>query len=304
MSKVTVRVPGTTANCGPGFDAIGMSCTIYNTLELVLSPEGRTVIEIEGEGSSQIPNDDRNIALQAVKAVLEHHQLTDVGIYIRLTNTIPLARGLGSSAAAIVAGLVAANAVTGNRLSKQTLLEMATSIEGHPDNVAPAIYGGICLSVMHETGTKCLSFLPPHNLGLVVAVPEFTLSTKVSRQVLPKTVPLKDAVFNVSRTALLVGALAKGDLAYLKYALEDRLHQPYRERLVPGMEAVFAAAVSEGALGVTISGAGPSLIAYTTENHQKIGQAMAAAFEKHGSMAAYHVLEIDTVGAEIIEFIA
>ncbi|WP_312517551.1 homoserine kinase [Anaerospora sp.] len=303
MSKVTVRVPGTTANCGPGFDAIGMSCTIYNTMELVLSAEGQTSIAIYGEGSSQIPNDDRNIALQAVKLVLDYHQILDTGIQIRLTNNIPLARGLGSSAAAIVAGLVAANAVTGNRLSKQTLLEMATTIEGHPDNVAPAIYGGICLSVMHAAGTKCLSFLPPDKLGLVVAVPEFTLSTKVSRQVLPKTVPLKDAVFNVSRAALLVGALAKGELSYLKYALEDKLHQPYREKLVPGMEAVFEAAAREGALGVTISGAGPSLIAYTTENHQEIGQAMVDAFEKHGTKAVYHVLEIDTIGAEIIEFI-
>jgi len=303
MSKVTVRVPGTTANCGPGFDAIGMACTIYNNLELALSPEGQTTIEIYGEGNSQIPNDDRNIALQAVKMVLDYHHIQDRGIHICLTNTIPLARGLGSSAAAIVAGLVAANAATGNRLSKQILLDMATTIEGHPDNVAPAIYGGICLSVMHSTGTKCLSFLPPKGLRLVVAVPEFTLSTKVSRQVLPKTVPLKDAVFNVSRSALLVGALAKGELSYMKYALEDKLHQPYRQKLIPGMEAVFEAAEREGALGVTISGAGPSLIAYTTVNDHAIGQAMVAAFENHSSKAAYHVLEIDTVGAEVIELI-
>ncbi len=301
MAQVTVRVPGTTANCGPAFDAVGIACSIYNEIELTLSSFGEPTIHILGQGNGQIPRDDRNIALQAVKMVLERIGWPAQAITLTLTNNIPLARGLGSSAAAIVGGLFAANAATGNRLTNQDLLDMATAMEGHPDNVAPALLGGICLSVTHSSGVQCLTFSPPTELKLIVAVPDFTLSTKISREVLPESVFIKDAVFNISRTALLVGALARGELAYLSYALEDKLHQPYRQKLIPGMEQVFAAAKEQGALGVTISGAGPALMAYATKNADTIGKAMVNAFTHEGKQAVYHVLTIDTIGAKIVK---
>jgi homoserine kinase len=301
MQTVKVRVPGTTANCGPGFDAIGIACTIYNELELTLSHEKEVRIEVYGEGSANIPKDERNIAYQAVKAVMKRVNAEFEGIRMLMRNDIPLARGLGSSAAAIVAGLVAANIATGETLSKQDILEMATAIEGHPDNVAPAILGGINVSVMSGEEVHSIKILPPARLYMVVAVPEFSLSTKAARQVLPKSVSLKDAIFNISRASLLIGAFSKGEFRLLRYALEDKVHQPYREKLIPGMQDVFKAAGQAGALGAAISGAGSCLIAFTENDAPSIGQAMVTAFQRNNIQASYLVLDIDTDGAKIIE---
>ncbi|VBB06157.1 homoserine kinase signature [Lucifera butyrica] len=297
---VKVRVPGTTANCGPGFDSIGMACTIYNELELTLSGRERLSIEVCGEGAGMIPCDEHNIALQAIQAVLTRVGTKERGIVLRMENTIPLARGLGSSAAAIVAGLVAANVATGNQLSREEIFNMATQIEGHPDNVAPALYGGITLSVVEGKNAHCLNFTPPAELKLVVAIPAFGLSTQVARQVLPDAVSLEDAVFNISRAALLIGALTQGKLDFLQYALPDRIHQPYREKLIPGMAAVFQSAIQAGALGAAISGAGPCLVAFTRQNCDTIGEAMVAAFEKHEVVSRYIVMDIDLRGAVVI----
>lgn len=297
---VKVRVPGTTANCGPGFDSVGIACTIYNQMTLTLSGHGSCRIEVSGEGAGVIPVDDRNIAFRAVREVLRRTGRTYPGIRIRMENTVPLARGLGSSAAAIVAGLIAANAAVGNRLSPQEIFDIATRLEGHPDNVAPAIFGGITVSMVQGGTPRCLRFVPPQPLRMVVAVPEFTLSTRAARQVLPKTVSFHDAVFNVSRTALLIGALCQGRYDTLKYALEDRLHQPYRQKLIPGMPDVLAAAMEKGALGAALSGAGPCLIAFTQGNEPAIGEAMIQAFAQHGIKASYLPLNIDTSGAKVL----
>ena len=301
MQTVKVRVPGTSANCGPGFDVIGIACTIYNELELTLTTEPQCFIEVEGEGSSGIPKDDRNIAYQAVMLVLNKVHSNLRGIHLRMKNAIPMARGLGSSAAAIVAGLVAANIATGEQLTKQDILELATSLEGHPDNVAPAIFGGICISAMAGEEVHSLKILPPKKLYLVVAVPEFGLSTKAARQVLPKMLPFKDAVFNVGRASLLVAAISQGEFKLLGHALEDKIHQPYREKLIPGMTEVFDAAVSAGALGAAISGAGSCLVAFAESNLEAIGEAMVSAFLMNGINAQSLVLDIDTQGAKRLE---
>jgi homoserine kinase len=297
---ITVRVPGTTANCGPGFDTIGIACTIYNELSLTLDRQGGFSLAVTGEGADTIPANERNIAYQAVRAVLKKVGRTDPGIAIRMHNAIPLARGLGSSAAAIVGALVAANAATGDALGKDELLAMATALEGHPDNVAPAIYGGITISTIVGGVPRSLRFTPPAPLRLVVAVPEFGLSTRAARQVLPKTVPFADAVFNVSRAALLIGALCQGRFDLLGSAFEDRLHQPYREKLIPGMADVLAAARAQGALGAALSGAGPCLIAFAQQGAASIGDAMVGAFARHGVKAAYRDLGIDGDGAKVI----
>jgi homoserine kinase len=297
---VKVRVPGTTANCGPGFDAVGIACTVYNDLELILSRQGSLAIEIEGEGKGIIPTDERNIVWQVVQTVLNKVGEEYQGIHIKMKNQIPLSRGLGSSAAAIVAGLVAANAATGNTLSSEELLDIATAVEGHPDNVAPAIFGGITTSVMQGNQAHYLRFLPPAKLSMVVAIPDFNLSTHVARQVLPQTVPFNDAVFNISRTALVIGALSQGQFHHLRYALEDKIHQPYREHLIPGMQQVFDIALDKGALGVAISGAGPCLIAFAQEHFEEIGAGMVQTFASNHIKARYLVLDIDTEGAKVI----
>ncbi len=299
--SVKVRVPGTTANCGPGFDAVGIACTIYNDLELVLSDEGNLIIEVEGEGKGLIPIDEKNIVWQVIQKVLVKVGKTYKGIHIKMNNQIPLSRGLGSSAAAIVAGLFAANVATGNTLSKDDLLDMATEIEGHPDNVAPAIFGGITTSVMEGGKAHYLGFVPPKKLSMIVAIPDFNLSTHAARQVLPQAVPFKDAVFNISRTALVIGALCQGEFQHLRYALEDKIHQPYREHLIPGMKDVFDAALGKGALGVALSGAGPCLIAFGQEHCHEIGAGMIEAFANNQIVAKYLVLDIDTEGAKVID---
>lgn len=298
---VKVRVPGTTANCGPGFDTVGIACTIYSELELILSEKGNLTIEIDGEGKGCIPTDENNIIYQAVRTVLDKVGKPYQGIYLKLYNKIPLARGLGSSAAAIVGGLIAANAATGNTLTKEEIFSIATTIEGHPDNVAPAIFGGITISVMQGDQPAYLRFLPEKTLSMVVAIPEFNLSTHRARQVLPDTITMKDAVFNISRVALLIGSLCKGEFHHLQYALEDKVHQPYRQQLIPGMQQVFHAAIAKGAYGAALSGAGPCLIAFTESNCHEIGAAMVQAFADNNVKADSVILTIDAEGAKVIE---
>ena len=301
ITVVKVRVPGTTANCGPGFDAVGIACTIYSELELGLSEKGTLAIEIEGEGKGLIPTDKNNIIYQAVQAVLDRVGKPYQGIYLKLFNKIPLARGLGSSAAAIVGGLIAANAATGNTLTQEEIFCMATAIEGHPDNVAPAIFGGITISVMQGNQPSYLRFMPEKKLKMIVAIPEFNLSTRAARQVLPDTIAIKDAIFNISRVALLIGALCKGEFHHLRYALEDKIHQPYRQELIPGMQQVFNAAIDQGAYGAALSGAGPCLIAFTESNCNEIGAAMIRAFADNSIKSQYVILTIAAEGAKVIE---
>lgn len=299
-NTVKVRVPGTTANCGPGFDAVGIACTLYNDLELTLNDQGGISLAVTGEGAGAIPADGSNVAVKAIQMVLARTGCQRNGIHLKMVNNIPLARGLGSSAAAIVGGLVAANELTGNTLTKEDILNMATAIEGHPDNVAPAIFGGITVSIMDSGNAKYLRLLPPKAFSMVAVIPEFNLSTKAARKVLPDSVPFADAVFNVSRAALLIGALCTGELKLLIHALEDRLHQPYREQLIPGMAQVLAAARQTGALGAALSGAGPCLLAFATDNADEVGKAMVKAFNIHKVPARYQVLSIDEQGAVII----
>ena len=301
MNCVKIAVPATTANCGPGFDAVGMACTLYNEFQLTLNPSGtgRVNIKICGEGDGKLSLNSNNIVVQAILKVASKVGCMKPDVDLAMTNRIPLARGLGSSAAAIVGGVVCANEAFGNPLSLEELLNIASLMEGHPDNVAPALYGGITLSIMEDDRVKSLRFMPPKDLKLIVAVPEFTLATKIARQVLPTKIPFADAVFNVSRTALLVGSLATGDYSFLSSALHDKLHQPYRQQLIKGMQNVFDAAVEAGALGAVISGAGPCLIAYATENEEKIGESMVKAFAKHSVNSYYLKLNIDAQGAHI-----
>lgn len=304
-NSVTVKVPGTSANCGPGFDCLGLAVKIYNELELTLLEENKLVIESHGEGSDLIPVDDKNIVLKSVRLIVDRAGYGDKfkGAIIKMQNQIPMSRGLGSSAAAIVAGLVAANEIVGNPFSRNDILKFATEIEGHPDNVAPAIFGGFTISVVENGQVQTFSFLPKIKLKLIVAVPDFQLSTRTARQVLPKTVPLKDAIFNISRASMLVAALVNGKEKFLSYAFDDALHQPYRKELVPGMSEVFDAAKRSGALGVALSGAGPCLIAFSAANkhiESEIATEMVQTFKRNGVSADALILDLDTRGAFVV----
>ena len=302
VRSVKVRVPGTSANCGPGFDCLGGACTIYNELELTLLEEERLDIEITGDGAENIPVDERNIVWRSIQKLLERAGKAQEykGAVIRMNNGVPLSRGLGSSATAIVGGLKAANECLGNPFTNRDLLQMATEIEGHPDNVAPAIFGGFTISIVRNGKPECFSLMPKLPLKLVVTVPDFFLPTKAARAVLPAEVPMKDAVFNIGRAAMLTAALCKGNKSFLRSVFDDALHQPYRAKLIPGMYDVFKAARAAGALGASMSGAGPCLIAFTVENADAVGMAMRDAFAKNNVKSQYHVFDIDGTGATVI----
>ena len=302
VKSVKVRVPGTSANCGPGFDCLGVACTIYNELELTLLEEERLDIEITGDGAENIPVDERNIVWRSIQKLLERAGKAQdyKGAIIRMDNGVPLSRGLGSSATAIVGGLKAANECLGNPFTNRDLLQMATEIEGHPDNVAPAIFGGFTISIVRNGKPECFSLMPKLPVKLVVTVPDFFLPTKAARAVLPAEVPMKDAVFNIGRAAMLTAALCKGNKSFLRSVFDDALHQPYRAKLIPGMYDVFKAARAAGALGASMSGAGPCLIAFTVENADAVGMAMRDAFAKNNVKSQYHVFDIDGTGATVI----
>lgn len=299
---VKVRVPGTTANCGPGFDTLGIACTIYNDLELTLLEENKLEIEITGEGAENIPRDARNIVWKSIRRVLQRVGVQDQykGARIKMHNGVPLSRGLGSSATAIVGGLKAANEALGNPLSNNALLRIATDIEGHPDNVAPAIFGGFTISTVRDGRPETFRFIPKLPIKMIVAVPDFYLSTKSSREVLPEKLTRQDAIVNIGSAATLIAALMKGSKRFAKRAFDDAIHQPYRASLIPGMYDVFSAAKAAGALGACLSGAGPCLIAFTTDNETAVGEAMVQEFAKHDVVAEYLVLSIDKTGATLI----
>lgn len=304
-NRVVVRVPGTSANCGPGFDCLGVATTIYNYLDLTLLRSSRLTVEASGEGADKIPLGKKNLTWQAIRRLLQEVGRADdfKGAIIRTKNNVPLSRGLGSSSTAIVAGLTAANEILGAPLDKNGLLKLATEIEGHPDNVAPAIFGGFTVSVMSGGDVQTFSFMPRIKLKLIVTVPDFELSTRLARKVLPKNVALKDAIFNVSRASMLVAALVKGREDLLPFAFDDALHQPYRQKLVPGMTEVFTAAREAGALGAAISGAGSCLIAFTAAGsglEQKISAAMTDAFAAHGVKSRALILDVDKRGAKVL----
>ena len=304
-NRVRVRVPGTSANCGPGFDCLGLATTIYNYLDLTLLRGSKVIVESAGEGAENIPRGRKNLTWQAVKKLLQTVRREDEfkGAIIRTKNNVPLSRGLGSSSAAIVGGLVAANEILGSPLNRQELLKLATELEGHPDNVAPAIFGGFTVSVMNRGEVQTFSFLPRIRLKLIVAVPDFELSTRLARKVLPKNISMKDAIFNISRASMLIAALVEGREDLLPLAFDDALHQPYRKKLVPGMSEVFDAAKSAGAFGAAISGAGSCLIAFTsakTHLEEKIADSMVEAFKIHDVNAKALILDVDRHGAQVL----
>jgi homoserine kinase len=302
---VKVLVPATSANLGPGFDTLGVALEIYNIIEMAETGILDVVIEVDGHDALERP--ENNLAYQAAKLLFERLEYEPYGLHIREQIGIPVARGLGSSASAIVGGLVAANALvtrmTGQPgLSQDDLLRMAVQIEGHPDNVTPALVGGFTVSCMAEENLPLyIKFDPPDGLQAVIAIPEVPLPTKRSRGVLPGQVSMKDAVYNLNRASLLVAALAKGRLDLLAVATQDRLHQPYRAALVPGLRSVFQAAMDAGAKGVALSGSGPSVIAFVEAGSaEPVGAAMMGAFQWAGSECAIQVAPLAKEGAVLL----
>lgn len=293
--RVSVRVPATSANLGPGFDALGLALSLHN--EVVASPADRVTVRIEGEGSDRLPRDERNVVARGVRLAFDEAGRPFEGCALSCVNRIPTARGLGSSAAAWVGGLVAGNALLGSPLPRQALLRLAVRAEGHPDNVAAALLGGLTVSCGTDDGALAVTLPVPAELRWIALVPEVSSPTAEARAVLPPSVPRADAVFNVQRVALLLAALQTGQAGPLATAMDDRLHQPYRERLFPWMPRVTAAARAAGAVACVLSGAGPSLLAVVTGDADAVARAMEKALAEAGLGGTASVLSVDVTGA-------
>lgn len=261
MNKITVRVPATTANIGPGFDSMGCALALYNYITCEVLPAGKLVIT----GCPEQYQNEENLAVQGYRAVLSRLGLPNEDLSLNIRAEIPVCRGLGSSAALIAGGAAAANLLHGSPLPPAELLEVTNEIEGHPDNLAPAIYGGLTASLVEDGKPRTVKLPLSPTLRWVAAIPDFELSTHLARAVLPKEVAFVDAVYNASHVAVLVGALGRGDRELIAMALRDRLHQPYREKLIPEYNKVKTVAEQCGAIAFCISGAGPTLLALTDE---------------------------------------
>lgn len=299
MKRVTVKAPATTANLGPGFDTLGLALKLYNTVEIEETGEG-LVVECEGVCSASIPRDETNIVYRAAEMVFGQVGYSPRGLRVRLVNEIPAARGLGSSAAAIVGGAVAANVLSGSRLGEREMLQICAGLEGHPDNAVPALVGGFVVTTVTSAGMVEYVKVPPSpSIRAVAAIPDFELKTADARRVLPSHFDFHDVVYNVGHAAFFVGAFITGNFSSLRFAMEDRLHQPYRESLIPGMRRVFDAAMSQGAQSVSISGSGPTLIAFVNSRDAEIGEAMKTAWASEGIGCEVKLLELDTRGVVV-----
>ena len=295
---IRVQVPASSGNIGPGFDVLGMALSFGNELKVRVlnSRPGPPLIRVFGEGQRSLPRNNRNVIYKAATAVSRRLKRPLPRMEILCLNRIPLARGLGSSAAAVLSGILAANRLFGNKLSSSEILTIATQFEGHPDNVAPALLGGIQASAQVR-GRIVTNPLPVPDLDVVVAIPGFELSTKKARAVLPRKISMKDAVSNLSCVSLLPKAF-RGEFGLLKDLLNDRYHEPYRSKLIPGFHDVKRASLKAGALGMTLSGAGPTLLSFVKRSKvSKVASAMHRAFQKKGVQSHIMQLKIEPKGA-------
>ena len=295
--RVHVRVPATSANLGPGFDALGLALALYN--EVTAAEADSVSVRVEGEGAGRLPPNGHNVVARGVRQAYEAAGRPFQGVALTCVNRVPPARGLGSSAAAWVGGLVAGNVLLGSPLDHQALLALAARAEGHPDNVAAALLGGLTVAYGGADGARALSLPVPPGLRFIVLVPEVSMPTAEARAILPQSVPRADAVFNVQRVALLLASLQAGRVDLLPAALEDRLHEPYRLRLFPWMTAVTTAARAAGALGCVLSGAGPSLLAVAPGDAEAaaVSRAMEQTLDRAGVKGTARSLAVDTQGA-------
>lgn len=296
MKKVRVKVPASTTNLGPGFDCLGLALKLYNVVEIEKIPGSKVIIEIEGEGEVDLPKDKRNIIFPALEAVFRRVGEKPRGLRIRQINNIPLGRGLGSSAATRLAGIAGANRLLEARLSTEEILSLATQLEGHPDNVAASLLGGFVIVAQTLRGLQWIKMDFPASLKVLLVIPEILVPTRRARDVLPRMVPISDAVFNLSRLGIFLSSLTLKKWENLLFATQDKLHQPYREPLIPGMEKVFQAARNAGARAVFVSGAGSGIAALVDKERKRVAEAMQEAFVSQGVKSKTMLLDTDKEG--------
>ena len=305
MTLIRVKAPATTANMGPGYDCLGLALDVWNTIEVEVLKGGEPVVEVTGEGADELGTGRDNLIYRTMEFLFQDVGEDMPAVRINCDNAIPIARGMGSSAAAIAGGLVAANYLCSQEYTANDLLEMAATIEGHPDNVAAAVLGGMQLVIMDETDEGSRLYTVPVNvppeLHAVVFVPQVRISTKDARAVLPEKVPMADAVHNIGRVGLLVAAMATNHPEYLTVATQDRIHQPYRQPLFPAMKVILQAALDAGAMGVFLSGSGSTVLALTRGREMTVAYEMAEAARQASVEGNVSVTQPTVRGAHLID---
>jgi homoserine kinase len=300
MSQFTVQVPATTANLGPGFDCLGAALTLYNYFTFDRTDTTETQITVKGKEAEKVSTGKDNLLYQSFLKLYEHLGQTPPNVAIKIDLGVALARGLGSSATAIVGGLVGANQLAGNPLSKEEVMRLAIAIEGHPDNVVPALIGNCQLSIADGEAWQICPIPWNSEIIPVLAIPNFELSTEEARSVLPREISRGDAIFNMAHLGLLLRGLETAQGDWLKAALDDKIHQPYRQALIKGYQIVREAALAAGAYGMVISGAGPTLLGLAQRGRaERVASAMEKTWQSQGVETEVHLLSIDTQGARV-----
>jgi len=314
IMKFTIKVPATSANLGPGFDALGLALDLWNETTVTTNNINeletdtrikRILISVKGEGAGRLISNEKNLIVRTAQKLADRAGKTLPIFHAECVNQIPLSSGMGSSAATIVTGLLMGNTLLGNPFSTEDILNLACEMEGHPDNVAPALLGGLVVSTVNEGKVLAHPIHIGADIHVTIALPDFYLPTRQARAALPKKISMKNAVHNISRAVLVTEAFRTGDLILLGEAMTDKLHQPYRLKLIPGAVSAMEAAKEAGAAAVALSGAGPSLIAFSSKAEagipqgDNVGESMRRAFEAAGLQARIFQLRVSGQGAGI-----
>ncbi|MHB1171320.1 MAG: homoserine kinase [Lacisediminihabitans sp.] len=297
--SVTVKVPATTANLGPGFDTLGLALSLYDELTVSVRPEPGATVEVIGVGAGEVPTDESNLVVRAIAHTFAAYGQDLPGLNLVARNAIPHGRGLGSSGAAIVSGIMAAKGLLEGvvEIDSSALLALATALEGHPDNVAPALFGGLTIAWTTDAGPQYKKLIVHRGVSPLIGVPEGTMSTALARSLRPASVPHEDAIFNVSRSALLIAALIQSPELLLA-ATEDKLHQSYRASAMPETDSLITELRSEG-LAAVVSGAGPSILVLCSDPAQRLVAAELVARHR-GTPWQSLMLAVDFKGATVI----
>lgn len=296
---IRVRVPASSANMGAGFDTLGVAVGLHSRLEVEEIPEGLEIVTVNAKG--YVPRDESNLIFRAMRHVFDTVGYEMKGLKIKQDSSIPMTRGLGSSSACIIGGMLAANVISGRKLKYSEILDLATEMEGHPDNAAAALYGGFCVSMREGEKVYTRSTKLNEKIKFAVMIPDYFVATRKSRGVLPENVLLKDAVFNISRSVCFASALINGDMETLRTAVQDRLHQQYRKSYIDGFDEIMEKTYSLGSNATYLSGSGPTIVSILDKNYFEFNRGMQQFFRDNAHEWTCMVLSADNVGAVVSE---